>query len=228
MCGVARALRCTKLRKLREHPVLPLGSAQLLQLVEGRAAARLLRGQGGEATPQRRSVRCTPVQHSAAWWAACWCCARCLRGGFGAVLPAAASGARHARRRAWPGWRQGSALDEPAGAARAPCKLAHRLHAAVNSLVDGGQSHDCRSKPAGFVTPFTPSFFGLAFSFAWFYFVFSFAKRRRGGRAGANYGQLHVEGSRTTTRRLGRLGRAAPSRTGRVPYPARRRSHSDV
>ena len=30
-----------------------------------------------------------------------------------------------------------SALDEPAGAARAPCKLAHRLHAAVNSLVDG-------------------------------------------------------------------------------------------
>ena len=121
-----------------------------------------------------------------------------------------------------------SALDEPAGAARAPCKLAHRLHAAVNSLVDGGQSHDCRSKPAGFVTPFTQSFFGLAFSFAWFYFVFSFAKRQRGGRAGANYGQLHVEGSRTTTRRLGRLGRAAPSRTGRAPYPARRRSHSDV
>ena len=74
-----------------------------------------------------------------------------------------------------------SALDEPAGAARAPCKLAHRLHAAVNSLVDGGQSHDCRSKPAGFVTPFTQSFFGLAFSFAWFYFVFSFAKRQRGG-----------------------------------------------
>ena len=61
-----------------------------------------------------------------------------------------------------------SALDEPAGAARAPCKLAHRLHAAVNSLVDGGQSHDCRSKPAGFVTPFTQSFFGFAFSFACF------------------------------------------------------------
>ena len=77
-----------------------------------------------------------------------------------------------------------SALDEPAGAARAPCKLAHRLHAAVNSLVDGGQSHDCRSKPAGFVTPFTQSFFGFAFSFACFYFVFSFTKRRRrGGRA---------------------------------------------
>ena len=55
-----------------------------------------------------------------------------------------------------------SALDEPAGAARVPCKLAHRLHAAVNSLVDGGQSHDCRSKPAGFVTPFTQSFFGFA------------------------------------------------------------------
>ena len=51
-----------------------------------------------------------------------------------------------------------NALDEPAGAARAPCKLAHRLHAAVDSLVDGGQSHDCRSKPAGFVTPFTQSF----------------------------------------------------------------------
>ena len=74
-----------------------------------------------------------------------------------------------------------SALDEPAGAARAPCRLAHRLHAAVNSLVDGGQSHDCRSKPAGFVTPFTQSFFGFAFSFACFYFVLSFAKRRRGG-----------------------------------------------
>ena len=128
----------------------------------------------------------------------------------------------------------GSALDEPAGAARAPCKLAHRLHAAVNSLVDGGQSHDffkshdCRSKPAGFVTPFTQSFLGFAFSFACLYFVFSFTKRRRGWQAGANYGQLHVEGSRTTTRRLGRLGRAAPSRTGRAPFPARRRSHSDV
>ena len=58
-----------------------------------------------------------------------------------------------------------NALDEPAGAARAPCRLAHRLHAAVNSLVDGGQSHDCRSKPAGFVTPFTQSFFGFAFLF---------------------------------------------------------------
>ena len=43
--------------KLREHPVLPLGSAHPLRLVGGRAAARLLRGQGGEATPQRRSVR---------------------------------------------------------------------------------------------------------------------------------------------------------------------------
>ena len=115
MCGVARALRCTKLRKLREHPVLPLGSARFLQLVEGRAAARLLRGQGGEAAPQRRGVRCTPVQHSAAWWAACWCWARCLRGGFGAVLPAEASGARHARRRAWPGWRQNvRSMSQPA------------------------------------------------------------------------------------------------------------------
>ena len=64
MCGVARALRCTKLRKLREHPVLPLGSAQLLQLVEGRAAARLLRGQGGEATPQRRPSRPIPISPS--------------------------------------------------------------------------------------------------------------------------------------------------------------------
>ena len=73
-----------------------------------------LRGQGGEAAPQRRSIRCTPVQHSAAWWAACWCCARCLRGGFGAVLPAAASGARHARRRAWPG-RSHRALESRVG-----------------------------------------------------------------------------------------------------------------
>ena len=80
--------------------MLPLGSAQLLQLVEGRAAARLLRGQGGEATPQRRSVRCTPVQHSAAWWAACWCCARRFRGCSGAAPQATASGTQHARRRA--------------------------------------------------------------------------------------------------------------------------------
>merc|ERR1711965_143768 len=49
-----------------------------------------------------------------------------------------------------------------------------------------------------------------------------------GGRAGANYGRLHAGGSTTTTRRLGRSGRAAPSRTGRAPYPARRRSHSDA
>jgi len=75
-----------------------------------------------------------------------------------------------------------SALDEPAGAARAPCKLAHRLHAAVNSLVDGGQSHDCRSKPAGFVTPFTQSFFGFAFSFACF--ISFFLLRSDGGGAG--------------------------------------------
>ena len=82
---------------------------------EGRAAARLLRGQGGEAAPQRRSIRCTPVQHSAAWWAACWCCARCLRGGFGVVLPAEASGARHARRRAWPGQSQRTrSMSQPA------------------------------------------------------------------------------------------------------------------
>ena len=67
MLGVARALRCAKLRVLKVHLVLPFGSAHLLQLVEGRAAARLLRGQGGEAAPQRRGVRCTPVQHSAAW-----------------------------------------------------------------------------------------------------------------------------------------------------------------
>ena len=46
------------------------------------------------------------------------------------------------------------------------------------------------------------------------------------GRRGADHGRLRVEGSRTTTRRLGRLGRAAPSRTGRAPYPARCRSHS--
>ena len=37
-----------------------------------------------------------------------------------------------------------------------------------------------------------------------------------------------VEVETVPTRRLGRLGRAAPSRTGRAPYPARRRSHSDV
>ena len=57
MRGVARALRCAKLRVLREHLVLPLGGAHLLQLVEGRAAARLLRGQGGETAPQRHSAR---------------------------------------------------------------------------------------------------------------------------------------------------------------------------
>ncbi|EOD21311.1 hypothetical protein EMIHUDRAFT_241355 [Emiliania huxleyi CCMP1516] len=39
-----------------------------------------------------------------------------------------------------------SALDGPACAARAPHKLTHRL------------PFDCRSKPAGFVTPFTQSF----------------------------------------------------------------------
>ena len=158
MCGVARALRCTKLRKLREHPVLPLGSARFLQLVEGRAAARLLRGQGGEATPQRRSVRCAPVQHSAAWWAACWCCARCLRGGFGAVLPAEASGARHARRRAWPGWRlRARSMSQPARRERRAswhivCMLPSILWStAVNlTIVD--------QQPAGFVTPFTQSF----------------------------------------------------------------------
>ena len=43
--GVARALRCAKLRVVREHLVLPLGGAHLLQLVEGRAAVCLLRGQ---------------------------------------------------------------------------------------------------------------------------------------------------------------------------------------
>merc|ERR1711938_332276 len=83
--GVARALRCAKLRVLREHLVLPLGCAHLLRLVEGRAAARLLRGQGGETAPQRRSVCCTPVQHSAAWWPASWICARRCRGCSGAV-----------------------------------------------------------------------------------------------------------------------------------------------
>ena len=46
-------------------------------------------------------------------------------------------------------------------------------------------------------------------------------------RAGTSHGRLHAGGSTTTSRRLGRLGRAAPSRTGRAPYPARRRSHSD-
>ena len=101
-----RCAACAKLRVLREHLVLPLGDAHLLQLVEGRAAARLLRGQGGEAAPPCRSVCCTPVQHSAAWWAASWICARSSRGCSGAVLQAAASGARHARRRAWPGQRQ--------------------------------------------------------------------------------------------------------------------------
>ena len=41
--GVACALRCAKLRVVRKHFVLPLRGAHLLQLVEGRAAARLLR-----------------------------------------------------------------------------------------------------------------------------------------------------------------------------------------
>ena len=113
--GVACALRCAKLRVVRQHLVLPLRGAHLLQLVEGRAAARLLRGLGEEAAPQRRSVCCTPVQHYAAWRAACWCCVQCWRGGFGTVLPAAASGARHARRRAWPGRRQRArSMSQPA------------------------------------------------------------------------------------------------------------------
>ena len=118
---------------LREHPVLPLGSAHLLQLVEGRAAARLLRGQGGEAAPQRRSVCCKPVQHSGL------CCL------VSSLLVVCAVFARRlwrctASRGEWRAARAAprvartapeSALDEPAGAARAPCKLAHRLHAAV-------------------------------------------------------------------------------------------------
>ena len=80
-----------------------------------------------------------------------------------------------------------SALDGPAGAARALRKLAHRLHAAVDPLVNGGQSRDCRSKPAGFSTPFTrPACAALFFSSA---FLFLF---RRRGRAGANHGQLHA------------------------------------
>ena len=149
--------------------VLPLGGAHLpsfLRLVEGRAAARLLRGQGGETAPQRRSVCCKPDAGAAlcclvsSLLVLCavlarrlWRCTAC-RGEWRAAR-AAPRVARTAPE---------SALDEPAGAARAPCKLAHRLHAAVNSLVDGGQSHDCRSKPAGFVTPFTQSFFGFAFS----------------------------------------------------------------
>ena len=61
--SVACALRCAKLRVVRKHFVLPLRGAHLLQLVEGRAAPRLLRGLGEEAAPQRRSVCCTPVQH---------------------------------------------------------------------------------------------------------------------------------------------------------------------
>ena len=78
-----------------------------------------------------------------------------------------------------------SALDEPAGAARAPCKLAHRLHAAVNSLVDGGQSHDCRSKPAGFVTPFGNAIvFWLRFLFCLFLFRFFFSEATEAGAGG--------------------------------------------
>ena len=65
--GVARALRCAKLRVVREHLVLPLGGARRLQLVEGRAAVCLLRGQDREAAPQRHGLRCLPVQHCAAW-----------------------------------------------------------------------------------------------------------------------------------------------------------------
>ena len=115
-----------------------------------------------------------------------------------------------------------SALDGPACAARAPHKLTHRLP------FSGRRRSISRLsiKTGGLCDAVYAIVLGFAFSFACFYFVFSFAKRRRGGRAGANYGQLHVEGSRSTTRRLGRLGRAAPSRTGRAPYPARRRSHS--
>ena len=117
-----------------------------------------------------------------------------------------------------------SALDGPACAARAPHKLTHRLP------FSGRRRSISRLsiKTGGLCDAVYAIVFGFAFSFACFYFVFSFTKRRRRGRAGANYGQLHVEGSRSTTRRLGRLGRAAPSRTGRAPFPARRRSHSDV
>ena len=67
MAWPARALRCAKLRVVREHLVLPLGGAHLLQLVEVRAAVCLLRGQDREAAPQRHGLRCLPVQHCAAW-----------------------------------------------------------------------------------------------------------------------------------------------------------------
>ena len=67
MRGVARTLRCAKLRMRREHPVLPLGGAHLLQLVEGRATVCLLRGQDREAAPQRHGLCCLPVQHCPAW-----------------------------------------------------------------------------------------------------------------------------------------------------------------
>ena len=152
--------------------------AHLPQLVEGRAAAHLLRGQGGEAVPQRRSVRCTPVQHSAAWWAACWCCARRFRGCSGAAPQATASGTRHARRHAWPRQRQRSrSMSQPARRERRAS-----WHIVCHAAVDGGQSHDCRSKSAGFVTPFTQSF--LASLSLLLVFILFFLLRSGGGGGG--------------------------------------------
>ena len=153
--GVACALRCAKLRVVRQHLVLPLRGAHLLQLVEGRAAARLLRGLGEEAAPQRRSVCCTPVQHYAAWRAACWCCVRCWRGGFGTVLPAAASGARHARRRAWPGQRQRArSMGQPAQRER--CASRHIVcHPAATSGRRRANLAIVDQNRRGLSTPFT-------------------------------------------------------------------------
>ena len=59
--------------------------------------------------------------------------------------------------------------------------------------------------PRHISSAFVPALFvGFAFSFACFILFFLLRSDGGGGRAGANYGQLHVEGSRTTTRRLGR------------------------
>ena len=184
MRGVARTLRCAKLRMRREHPVLPLASAHLLQLVEGRAAARLLRGQGGEAAPQRRSIRCTPVQHSAAWWAACWCCARCLRGGFGVVLPAEASGARHARRRAWPGRSQRArSMSQPARRER---RASWHIVCMLPSILRGRRRSISRLsiKTGGLCDAVYAIVFWLRFLFCLVLFCFFFCEATEGGAGG--------------------------------------------
>ena len=88
-----------------------------------------------------------------------------MRGGFGAVLPAAASGARHARRRAWPGQRQRArSMGQPARRERRAsrhivCHLPSILWSTAVNLFVGDQNR--RAFDAVYVNGF-----GFAFSFA--------------------------------------------------------------